>query len=103
MVYFVSFRRAVQHRRTAEQHGTEVAPLAEKTYPKWIAAYFCRFVARNIVRQGIAKRVEIYANVVEHGCGLDLHPATVVACLLMVLKNGKIHKPVRMRPNSSAR
>ena len=32
---------------------------------------------------------------VEHGCGLDVHQATVVACLLIVLKNGRVHKEIR--------
>ena len=32
---------------------------------------------------------------VERGCGLDVHQATVVACLLIVLKNGKVHKQIR--------
>jgi hypothetical protein len=32
---------------------------------------------------------------VERGCGLDAHQATVVACLLIVLESGKVHKPVR--------
>jgi transposase len=32
---------------------------------------------------------------VERGCGLDVHQATVVACLLSVLKNGKVQKQVR--------
>jgi len=32
---------------------------------------------------------------VERGCGLDVHQATVVACLLIVLKSGKVHKQVR--------
>jgi transposase len=32
---------------------------------------------------------------VESGCGLDVHQATVVACLLIVLKSGKVHKQVR--------
>ncbi len=32
---------------------------------------------------------------VERGCGLDVHQATVVACLLMVLKNGQVQKQVR--------
>ncbi|HXY08973.1 MAG TPA: IS110 family transposase [Terriglobales bacterium] len=32
---------------------------------------------------------------VERGCGLDVHQATVVACLLIVLKNGTIQKRVR--------
>jgi transposase len=32
---------------------------------------------------------------VERGCGLDVHQATVVACLLMALKNGKIKKQIR--------
>lgn len=32
---------------------------------------------------------------VEHGCGLDVHQATVVACLLIVLKSGKAHKEIR--------
>jgi len=32
---------------------------------------------------------------VERGCGLDVHQATVVACLLIVLKNGKAHKEIR--------
>src|SRR5947209_3092561 len=32
---------------------------------------------------------------VERGCGLDVHQATVVACLLIVLKNGRVHKQMR--------
>jgi transposase len=32
---------------------------------------------------------------VERGCGLDVHQATVVACLLIVSENGKAHKQVR--------
>jgi transposase len=32
---------------------------------------------------------------VERGCGLDVHQATVVACLLIVLKNGKVQKHLR--------
>jgi transposase len=32
---------------------------------------------------------------VERGCGLDVHQATVVACLLIVLKNGKVQKQLR--------
>ncbi len=32
---------------------------------------------------------------VERGCGLDVHQATVVACLLIVLQSGKIHKQLR--------
>src|SRR5215475_1857142 len=32
---------------------------------------------------------------VEGGCGLDVHQATVVACLLIVLSSGKVHKQVR--------
>jgi transposase len=32
---------------------------------------------------------------VERGCGLDVHQATVVACLLIVLTNGKVHKQIR--------
>lgn len=32
---------------------------------------------------------------IERGCGLDVHQATVVACLLVVLKNGQIQKQVR--------
>jgi hypothetical protein len=32
---------------------------------------------------------------VARGCGLDVHQATVVACLLMVLQSGKVHKQVR--------
>lgn len=32
---------------------------------------------------------------VERGCGLDVHQATVVACLLIVLKNGRVQKQVR--------
>ena len=31
----------------------------------------------------------------ERGCGLDVHQATVVACLLIVLKNGKVQKQMR--------
>ncbi len=29
---------------------------------------------------------------VERGCGMDVHQATVVPCLLIVLKNGKVQK-----------
>lgn len=32
---------------------------------------------------------------VERGCGMDVHQANVVACLLIVLKNGKVQKQVR--------
>jgi len=32
---------------------------------------------------------------VEHGCGLDVHQATVVACLLIVSRNGKVCKQMR--------
>jgi transposase len=32
---------------------------------------------------------------VERGCGLDVHQATVVACLLIALQNGKVQKQVR--------
>lgn len=32
---------------------------------------------------------------VERGCGLDVHQATVVACLLMVLPSGKVRKQMR--------
>jgi hypothetical protein len=32
---------------------------------------------------------------VERGCGLDVHQATVVACLLRVGKDGKVQKQVR--------
>ena len=32
---------------------------------------------------------------VERGCGLDVHQATVVACRLIVSKNGKVRKQVR--------
>jgi transposase len=32
---------------------------------------------------------------VERGCGLDVHQATVVACLLIVLKKGKVQKQMR--------
>jgi transposase len=32
---------------------------------------------------------------VERGCGLDVHQATVVACLLIALNNGKVQKQVR--------
>jgi len=32
---------------------------------------------------------------VERGCGLDVHQATVVACLLIALKNGRVQKQVR--------
>jgi transposase len=33
--------------------------------------------------------------VVERGCGLDVHQATVVACLLVLRKDGRVHKQVR--------
>jgi transposase len=32
---------------------------------------------------------------VERGCGLDVHQATMVACSLIVLKSGKVHKEIR--------
>ena len=32
---------------------------------------------------------------VERGCGMDVHQATVVACLLIVRKDGKVQKQVR--------
>ena len=32
---------------------------------------------------------------IERGCGLDVHQATTVACLLIVLKNGTVQKQVR--------
>jgi transposase len=32
---------------------------------------------------------------VERGCGLDVHRATVVACLLIVLNNGTMQKQIR--------
>ncbi len=31
----------------------------------------------------------------KRGCGLDVHQATVVACLLVVLGNGKVKKQIR--------
>jgi transposase len=34
-------------------------------------------------------------SMVERGCGLDVHQATVVACLLMFRKRGRVHKQVR--------
>jgi len=32
---------------------------------------------------------------VERGCGLDVHQATVVACLLVVSPRGKVRKQMR--------
>ena len=32
---------------------------------------------------------------VERGCGLDVHQATVVACLLTVQKDGRVQKQMR--------
>ena len=32
---------------------------------------------------------------VQRGCGLDVHQATVVACLLTVLASGKVKKEIR--------
>jgi len=32
---------------------------------------------------------------IQRGCGLDVHQATVVACLLMVLADGKVKKQIR--------
>ena len=32
---------------------------------------------------------------VDRGCGLDVHQATVVACLLVTLRNGQIRKQLR--------
>ena len=34
---------------------------------------------------------------VERGCGLDVHQATVVACLLIVRKDGKVQKHMQMQ------
>jgi hypothetical protein len=45
---------------------------------------------RNRLRQGGAMKPRL--NLV---AGLDVHQTTVVACLLIVLKNGKTHKQVR--------
>ena len=36
-----------------------------------------------------------YGNSGEAACGLDVHQATVVACLLIVLANGKVKKQIR--------
>src|SRR5436309_2112946 len=36
-----------------------------------------------------------YADPVERGCRLDVHQATVVACLLAVRTDGKVHKQMR--------
>jgi hypothetical protein len=38
-------------------------------------------------------------SLVERGCGLDVHQATVVACFLIVSRNGKVRK--QMRPKAS--
>jgi transposase len=32
---------------------------------------------------------------IDRGCGLDVHQATVVACLLIGLKDGKVKKQMR--------
>jgi len=32
---------------------------------------------------------------VQRGCGLDVHQATIIACLLVVLKNGPVRKNMR--------
>ena len=32
---------------------------------------------------------------IQRGCGLDVHQATVVACLLIVRKDGKVQKQMR--------
>src|ERR1700747_1617145 len=32
---------------------------------------------------------------IERGCGLDVHQATVVACLLIIRKDGKVQKQMR--------
>lgn len=32
---------------------------------------------------------------VERGCGLDVHQATVVACVISILKNRQVRKQVR--------
>ena len=32
---------------------------------------------------------------IQRGCGLDVHQATVVACLLIVLADGKVKKQIR--------
>jgi hypothetical protein len=37
----------------------------------------------------------VMQTLVERGCGLDVHQATAVACLLLVLSSGKVHKQVR--------
>jgi len=35
---------------------------------------------------------------VDRGCGLDVHQATVVACLLQVGKDGRVQKQMRTKP-----
>jgi transposase len=32
---------------------------------------------------------------IERGCGLDVHQATVVACLLLISRNGKVRKQMQ--------
>ena len=34
-------------------------------------------------------------SLIERGCGLDVHQATVVACLLISLAKGKVKKVIR--------
>jgi hypothetical protein len=38
---------------------------------------------------------------VERGCGLDVHQATVVACLLVTLQNGQVRKQIRSFPTTT--
>jgi Transposase len=38
---------------------------------------------------------KIVQTVIERGCGLDVHQATVVACLLSVLRSGRVRKQMR--------
>src|SRR5260370_14806838 len=37
----------------------------------------------------------VMQTLVERGCGLDVHQATVVACLLMVRRDGEVQKQMR--------
>src|SRR5262249_10951228 len=44
----------------------------------------------------IASNGGVMETMVERGCGLDVHQATVVACVLVVRRNGTVQKQMRI-------
>src|SRR5262247_4161123 len=50
---------------------------------------------RRVAQQSLPQGGESMQTLVERGCGLDVHQATVVACLLIISRNGKVRKQMR--------